>query len=71
MGTEYTGEKEKQVSLTEAYLRVRNWLEAQEGQGLVEYGLIIALVAVALVGALTLLKNDITAVFTSIGGSLT
>ena len=42
----------------------------EEGQTLVEYALIIALVSVALVAALTALKTDIGAVFTKIGGEL-
>jgi len=42
----------------------------EEGQTLVEYALIIALVSVALVVALTGLKTSIAGVFTSIGGSL-
>jgi len=42
----------------------------EEGQTLVEYALIIALVSVALVVALTGLKDSIVGVFTSIGGSL-
>ncbi len=41
-----------------------------EGQTLVEYALIIALVSVALVGALTTLKGDIAGVFTKIGKAL-
>lgn len=46
-------------------------LSRREGQGLVEYALIIALVAVLLVGALILLKNQISGTFSSIIGSLT
>ena len=42
----------------------------EEGQGLVEYALIIALVSVAIVGGLTGLKDQIAGVFTSIGGTL-
>lgn len=42
----------------------------EEGQTLVEYGLIIALVSVALVAALGLLADDIEGVFTSAGNSL-
>lgn len=38
----------------------------QEGQGLVEYALIIALVSVVLVGALTLLAGGISGVFATI-----
>jgi pilus assembly protein Flp/PilA len=40
-----------------------------EGQGLVEYALIIALVSVAIVGALGLLRGDIEGVFTAIGNA--
>ncbi|RIK39701.1 MAG: Flp family type IVb pilin [Chloroflexi bacterium] len=41
-----------------------------EGQGLVEYALIIALVAVVCAAALTTLQGDIDGVFADIGGSL-
>lgn len=37
---------------------------------MVEYGLIIALVALAVIGALALLGTNVTAMFTSISGSL-
>lgn len=42
----------------------------EEGQGLVEYALIIALVAVLLVGALTALQGGIGGTFGEITGSL-
>lgn len=51
----------------------RTWLsfrESEEGQGLVEYALIIALVAILLVGALTLLQGQLSTVFSNITGSL-
>ena len=41
----------------------------EEGQTLVEYALIIALVSVALTGALTILAGDIEGVFTEIGAA--
>ena len=49
------------------------WVSFQErerGQGLVEYALIIALVAILLVGALTVLKGQLGNVFSNISGSL-
>lgn len=55
--------------LNEALLRMTTWIRREEGQTLVEYGLIIALVAVLLVGALTLLKDDIAGVFQDIGAA--
>ena len=54
-----------------------NWLLAkwlllkrEEGQGLVEYGLIIALVAIVLIAALTALNGGLTNTFTTITKSL-
>jgi pilus assembly protein Flp/PilA len=44
--------------------------ESQEGQGLVEYALIIALVAILLVVALTALQGQLANVFSNISGSL-
>lgn len=41
-----------------------NWLKNEEsGQGMVEYGLIIALIAVALIAALSALQGGISGVF--------
>jgi pilus assembly protein Flp/PilA len=42
----------------------------ERGQGLVEYALIIALVAILLVGALTALKGQLGNVFTNISTNL-
>jgi pilus assembly protein Flp/PilA len=44
--------------------------EETEGQGLVEYALIIALISVALIAALTIMKNSISTVFRKIGTTL-
>jgi len=43
----------------------RLWSE-ESGQGMVEYGLIISLVAVGLIGALWLLRDQIAAIFNGI-----
>jgi pilus assembly protein Flp/PilA len=42
------------------------WMNREEGQGMAEYGLIIALVAVVVIAALTLLGTNLTAIFNSI-----
>lgn len=42
----------------------------EEGQGLVEYALIIVLVSIASIAALTLLGGAVAGVFTTITGSL-
>ena len=51
-----------------ANLTVRE--DAEEGQGLVEYGLIISLVALAAIGTMFLLGDKISTMFTSAGASL-
>ena len=45
-------------------------LRNQKGQGMVEYGLIIALVAVLLIGGLTALQGGISGTFTSAANAL-
>ncbi len=42
----------------------------ESGQSLVEYGLVIALVALAVIGALVIFKDKIVAVFTRMGNKL-
>jgi len=62
--------KEENMRLiNEALLRMATWMRRDKGQTLVEYALIIALVSVALVVALGLLKDDIAGVFQDIGGA--
>lgn len=43
----------------------------EEGQGLVEYALIIVLVALAVITALTLVGTNVTGTFNDIAGNLT
>lgn len=53
------------------YLRLKNRLDnRQEGQGLVEYALIIVLVSIASVVILGTLGGTVASVFTNIQGSL-
>ena len=52
------------------YIRTRLELAREEGQALVEYALIISLVAVAAIFALGFLSGKINDIFTSIGNNL-
>jgi len=45
-------------------------MRSEEGQGLVEYALIIVLVSIAAVATMTLLGTTVSGVFTTITGSL-
>ena len=51
-------------------VQILEWLRSkEEGQTLVEYALIIALIAIVLIGALILLEGGINGVFQTIVGA--
>lgn len=52
--------------MTNLMVRLQNMFKNEKGQGMVEYGLIIGLVAIAAVGALLLLGPQISALFTGV-----
>jgi Flp pilus assembly pilin Flp len=57
--------------VTRGYVALQVSLAAgEEGQGLVEYGLAVALLAIAAVATMTTLGTTVAAKFTSITGSL-
>lgn len=47
------------------------WLHDEQGQGLVEYATIIAVMAIAVIGALIFLQAQLQAIFSNIGNNLT
>ena len=52
------------------YLKVKAFLSNKKGQGMVEYGLIIALVAVVAIVGLTFLGPKISDLFSSVGTTI-
>ena len=56
-------ERRKEVS------DVQTWLQREDGQGLVEYGLIIFLVAIVIIAILVLLGPQIGSIFSGITGA--
>jgi len=57
-------------TLLKLYVMFQDLMNREEGQDLVEYALIIALVSIALVVSLNGLTTAITGVFTTISGKL-
>ncbi len=51
-------------------VKLQNMFRNEKGQGMVEYGLIIGLVAIVAVAALTLLGPKVAGVFTAITAEL-
>jgi pilus assembly protein Flp/PilA len=64
---EEQGEGGESHMMVELFNRIRT---REEGQALVEYALILALVSVAAIGTLTLLGQGIDGILTTIVGSL-
>jgi len=49
---------------------LRSFFAKEEGQGLVEYALILVLIAIVVIGILTLLGNRVSQVFSTINSGL-
>ncbi len=49
---------------------LRSFFAKEEGQGLVEYALILVLIAIVVIGILTLLGGKVSEVFSSVDGGL-
>jgi pilus assembly protein Flp/PilA len=56
--------------LTKLYVRTRNFFECDEGATAVEYGLMVALIAVVIIGAVAAVGGALDQVFLDIGEAL-
>lgn len=54
--------------LTALYVRIRNWAEADEGATALEYGLLVALIAIAIALAVMAFGGALKDFFNSIAG---
>ena len=52
-------------------VRIQNLLSREEGQDLIEYALVVALIALAATAGMGTLATDINKAFTNIGNTLT
>lgn len=55
--------------LTNLYVRVRNVARSDEGATALEYGILVALIALFIVGGVTLFGQQLDAFFRSIAGA--
>jgi pilus assembly protein Flp/PilA len=56
--------------LTSLYVRARNWMECDEGASAVEYGLLVAGIAVAIIVIVFTLGDEIATMFGSISDAI-
>lgn len=59
------------MSLTSLYLSARSLIADRKGVTALEYGLIAALIATVIIGAVTTLGTNLSGLFTRIAGHLT
>ena len=52
------------------YEMVKTMLRNEKGQGMVEYGLILALIAIVVIAAMTTMGTNLQAMFTTLAGKL-
>jgi len=57
--------------MLKTYIRFQNWKASDEGATAVEYGLMVALIAVVIIGGVALLGTGLSNTFTAIGNKLT
>jgi pilus assembly protein Flp/PilA len=60
----------QQVTIRDWAELIRIQLKREEGQTMAEYGLLIALIAILLIGSITLMKNGLSNTFSQIAGAL-
>ena len=64
----------RRVALLQSLLidaaRIKRFVSDEQGVTAIEYGLIASLIAVVIIGAVTLVGTDLNAVFTTIGNDL-
>ena len=58
-------------ALLKLSVKLQTLMMREEGQDLIEYALVVALIAFAATAGMKTLATDINAAFTSIGGTLT
>jgi len=56
--------------LTKLYVRTRNHFESDEGATAVEYGLMVALIAVVIIGAVIALGENLDTIFQAIADAI-
>jgi pilus assembly protein Flp/PilA len=59
-----------EIKMSTLNSRMRRLIQREEGQDLIEYALVVALIAFAAVTAMQTVAVDINAVFTAIGAAL-
>jgi pilus assembly protein Flp/PilA len=66
----YSGVTPRRKEPMSLYLWIKNWLDEQEGQDLVEYALLLGLIAIICVAAVSLAGNKVSTLFSNVASTL-
>jgi pilus assembly protein Flp/PilA len=69
--TKFTGDKRMNNLFLKLYIKIQNLLSQEEGQDLVEYALIVALIALAATAGMKTLASALNSGFSTLGTTLT
>ena len=58
-------------TMLKVYIKIQNLMAREDGQDLVEYALVVALIALAATAGMKTLATDISTAFSTVGGKLT
>ncbi|MHB1484108.1 MAG: Flp family type IVb pilin [Saccharofermentanales bacterium] len=56
--------------MKKTWMKIKNFVKSEKGQGMVEYGLIIALVAIVVIAAIILLGGNLKGIFEKTASAL-
>jgi pilus assembly protein Flp/PilA len=56
--------------MSQLIARVKSFVAQEEGATMVEYGLVVALIAITCIGAVALMGDSLSFLFTDVGGSV-
>jgi len=56
--------------MLKTYVRFQNWKASDEGATAVEYGLMVALIAVVIIAGVSLIGTNLNTMFTNVGGKM-
>lgn len=56
--------------MLKSWIRLQMWMRSEEGQALSEYGMVLALVLLGVIGAIGLFKDELVAVFNKITAAI-
>jgi pilus assembly protein Flp/PilA len=62
--------RQENIPMTQLIARIQTFITQEDGSTMVEYGLMVALIAIACIGTVVLVGSNLSGLFTNISGSI-